>query len=227
MARFTINPVHEWDESTQRYVLVSHDGQYEIPDRLVELRFDRSIQQRAKSGSSQATGTAGGFGQQASQIGSTIIPGLEQQATTPTGYTPLQKSRMLTSGAEAVGGVNSGLTGQANLTALRTRTPGGFSAALAEAARQKGRQLSTNALDVENADARLAQEKQRAAQQQLGSLYGMDTNAQLRAMGLANEDLNTALQAGKSGWLQQLEGGLGTLGSLASGAGGLIGAIKR
>lgn len=221
MARILINPT--WDMETLE--IVRHDGAYDLDH--VPLRFDRAIQQRAKTGSSQATGLGGTLGTEASGIGSTLIPGLEREATSPWGYTPLQKSRMLTAGAEAVGGVNSGLTGAANLTALRTRTPGGFSAALAEAARQKGRQLSTNALNVENEDARLANERQRQAQSQLGSLYGLDRNAQLRAMGLANEDLNTALQAGKSGWFQNLMQGLGTVGSLAGGAGGLIGAIKH
>jgi hypothetical protein len=173
--------------------------------------FDRSVQKQAGTNASTANTTGAGFGSTASQIGSTLIPGLEREATNPTGFTPLQKNRMLVAGAEATGGANAAAGGQAALEKLRTRNPSGFSAALDEAARIKNRAGSANALSVENADAQLAQQKQAQAQRALQGIYGTDTENQLRAMGLANEDLNTQLNAGKTGWLQNAEGVIGTI----------------
>ncbi len=174
-------------------------------------RFDRSVQSGAKSNKSVADTTAGGFGSQASQIGSSLIPGLERQANNPTGFTPMQKNAMLVSGAESAGGTEAGGRGAAMLQSLRTKNPSGFASALDESARIKGRQLSQNALGVETADARQAQANQARAQQQLQGLYGTDTSNQLRAMGLSDEALRTQLEAGKSGWLQNVEGGIDTL----------------
>ena len=145
------------------------------------------------------------------RIGSSIIPGLEREAQNPQGFTPVRKNNMLVAGQEAVGGANSGIVGTGNLAAARTRNAGGFARALDEAARQKGRQLSTTALGVENEDARVGLQRQQEAQRMLSGLYGTDTSRQLEAMGLQNQDLNTALKAGQQGWLQNTEGVINTL----------------
>jgi hypothetical protein len=183
--------------------------------------FDRSVQGRAKNQSTTAENTGAGYGAQAGQIGSTLIPGLERQAQGGQGLTPTQKNNALVAGAEAVGGAGAGTSGAARLEAMRTRNPGGFSAALDEAARQRGRQTSANTLGVENLDTQIANQKQREAQQMLAGLYGTDTSRQLQAMGLANEDLNTALNAGKTGWLQNTEGVLDTISGMGNSAAGV------
>jgi hypothetical protein len=191
---------------------------YEIPDSEVLIRFDRSAQKQAGRNVNTANTVAGKAGFDASQVGSSFIPGLENQAQNPTGFTPVQKNRQLVAGAEAIGGVNSGLRGEANLASSRTRNAGGFAPALDEAARIKSRQLGTNALNVENEDARLAQEKQQFAQKQLQGLYGLDTTNQLRAMGLSDEAIAEKLKAGQQGWLQNTEGIIDTLTGAAKAA---------
>lgn len=178
-------------------------------------RFDRGVQSAAKTNAATAGGVGATAGSNAAQIGSTLVPGLEREAQNPTGYTPVEKNRMLVAGAEGAGGANSAAGGAATLEKLRTRNPSGFSAALDEAARIKGRQLSQNNLGVENADAQLAQHKQMQAQQMLQGLYGTDTSNQLKAMGLQNEDLNTELAGGRQGWLQNAEGVIGTVADAA------------
>jgi len=208
MTRILLNPTFLIETGE----LLSHDGEFHVEH--IPIRMDRSIQQRAKAGASAATGEAGGFGMQAKQIGSTLIPGLERQATTPTGYSPLEKGRMRTAVGESLGGTAADIGGQATLAAARTRNAGGFAPALAEAARIKSRATATGNLGIESEDARLAQEKQRYAQQALQGLYGTDTSNQLNAMGLSNESLKTALQAGQSGWFQNLMKGLEVGGNL-------------
>jgi hypothetical protein len=193
------------------------DG-YEGPWELC----DRSIQKSASQQAGTNEGIASTAGANASQIGSSIIPGLEAEAQGGQGLTAAQKNAALVSGAQAIGGVNSGVTGDANLAASRTRNAGGFTGALDDAARIKSRQQSANALGVENESTQLANEKQLAAQKELGGLYGTDTSAQLQAMGLSNQSLGTAIKAGDSGWLQNTDQTLASLGQLASGEGKLL-----
>jgi hypothetical protein len=212
--RITLNPTFDIESGE----LLHHDGQFEVAE--IPILFDRSAQSEAGQNVKTDRSLAGQAGTEAGQIGASFIPGLERQAQNPTGFTPLEKGRQLTAGAEAIGGVNAGLTGEANLASARTRTAGGFAPALDEAARIKSRQLSTNALGVENQDAILRQKKQQEANQQLGQLYGMDRSNQLRAMGLSDEAINSQVNAGKSGWQQNAMGWINAIKPSGSGGGG-------
>jgi hypothetical protein len=196
---------------------------FEYPDNLSIERCDRSAQNQSSQNSNKANSVAGGFGTTAGQIGSSIIPGLESEAKNPTGFTPEQKNNMLTAGAEAIGGVNSGLKGAAALDTARTRNAGGLAPALDEAARIKSRQLGTNALGVENENANLEQSKQKFAQQQLGGLYQGLNSDQLKAMGLSDEDINTMIKAGQSGWQQNAMGWIGAGDKASQGLGAAFG----
>lgn len=175
------------------------------------VHFDRGIQKSAKGLSQTAQGTAAGYGSGAAATKAALEPGIERDANSPTGLTPEQRSNYIVSGAEAVGGANSALSGEAKLGAMRTRNASGFAPALAEAARAKTRQLATNVQDVNKLDTQVALEKQKQARDLLAGLYGTDVGAQLRGMGISDEALNTALEAGKSGWQQNAMGWINTL----------------
>jgi hypothetical protein len=211
MARFLLNPT--FDIETGK--LLSHDGEF---FEELKILFDRGAQQQAKNLGQQAGGVAGSSQANANQERSTIIPGLEREAQTPMGFTPEQTNKMLVASQEGAGGGNAALTGEGRLAALRTRTAGGFAPALDEAARVKNRTLASNALDVQNQNARLGLQRQDAARRQLEGLYGTDTSNMLRAMGLQNEDLSTQLAAGRQGWWQNLNQGLQTAGKMGAGA---------
>lgn len=209
MFKILLNPVF----SIATGELLSHDGESFVEDFPIKL--DREIQGTAKKNAKTASDVATGFGSTAAGIGSSLIPGLERDANNPTGYDPITKNRMLVSNQEAAGGVGAGIAGDANLMAARTRNAGGFARALDESARAKGRLLTSGARDVENESARLAALKQQQARGQLAGLYNTDVSGQLRAMGLSDEDLRTALEAGKSGWQQNAMGWIDTLGGAA------------
>lgn len=181
----------------------------------IPIRCDRGAVQQAKTQGQQAGSVAGQAGVTANQIGSTLIPGLEAEATHPTGLTAEEKANALTKSQEALGGEGASITGAAKLQAMRTRNAGGFAPALDEAARIRGRQAATNAQNISLEDARVAREKQMAAQQMLQGLYGTTSGNQLRAMGLQSQDLQNQLAAGRQGWLQNLEGGLETVADVA------------
>ena len=171
----------------------------------------RSAQQQAQKAADTASTTAAGYGSAGNQVASSLIPGLERQANNPEGYTPEEMNNQLVAGEQGAGGANAGIVGQAALQAARSRNPSGQTAALDEAARDRTKQLSENALNVQNKSATLGQEKQQNAQKELGSIYGVDTEANLKAQGLVPEDVNAETNAGKSGWFQNMTSLISTL----------------
>jgi hypothetical protein len=215
MARYRVLKNPTFDIETGK--LLSHDGESFVDS--FPIRCDRSAVQQAKNLGASAGQVGAGFGSVASGIGSSIIPGLERQANNPTGFDPTTQNRMLVANQEGAGGANAAVTGEGRLAALRSRTAGGYAPALAEAARAKGRTLATGALDVQLENAKLAEQKRREAQQQLGGMYAGLNADQLKAMGMENEDLNTQLTAGRQGMLQNVEGVLGTIGGLGGNKG--------
>jgi len=164
----------------------------------------RQAQQQASDAYKAADQSAQQYGAAGNQIASTLIPGLEREANNPEGYTPEEMNNQLVAGEQGAGGANAGIAGQAMLNAARTRNSSGETAVLDSAARDKTRQLSDNALNVENKSADLGQQKQMGAQKELGSLYGTDTEANLKAQGLLPEDVEAETNAGQSGWFQNM-----------------------
>jgi hypothetical protein len=184
----------------------------------------RQAQQQASDAYKTADQTSQQYGAAANQVGSTLIPGLEREANNPEGYTPEEMNDQLVAGEQGAGGANAGIVGQANLNAARNRNSAGESAVLDEAARDKTKQLSENALNVQNKSADLGQQKQTAAQKQLGSIYGTDTSADLEAQGLLPKDVEAESDAGKSGWFQNMTSLITTLSNAAKVGGSIAGA---
>lgn len=178
----------------------------------------RAAQSQAKTNYDTANRTATGASARADQIGSSLIPGLEQQANNPTGYSPQELNDQLVASEQGAGGANAGIVGQANLDVARSHNSAGYTAALGEASREKTRTLSQNALDVQGRNADLAQKKQAFAQGQLGHLFDTSTDENLKAQGLSNDSIQTELEAGKSGWMQNMMNLIQTLNGGASGA---------
>jgi hypothetical protein len=192
---------------------------YEGPVALA----DRAIQGAANADAKTAGDTAAGYGSSAAGIGSTVIPTLTRDVTNPTGFTPTEKNQQLVASQQGAGGATAGVTGAAGLAANRTRNSSALSSVLDQAARTKQQALSGNALGIQTADAKLAQQKRAQALGGLEGMYGTDVSAQLKSMGIQDQDLNTAISAGNSGWLQNTEGVLGTLGKAASTGAGIAG----
>jgi len=214
--KITLNPTF----SIETNELLWHDGVFEVEH--VPILFDRDVKNQANQERKTSDKVAGGLGSEASGISGTIIPGLEREATNPTGFGAEDVNNMLVAGGEAVGGANAGITGEANLEAARTRNAGGFANALDEAARIKSRQLSENALRVSNANAEQKQKQQMFAQSQLSEIMNSDRANQLRAMGLSEEAIQNELAAGRQGWFQNTLNAIGTLTGAAKNARGAV-----
>jgi hypothetical protein len=151
-----------------------------------------------------------GYGSGAAGVNSTLLPFLTRELTSPQGFTQQQQGSMLDSAEGGTGGSTAGLTTEANLATARNRNSGGFSGALDDAARQKDKALAGTSEGIAAKSADLQQENQQRAATGLGDIQSLDTNAQLKAMGLVPEDLNAQSSLNKtSGWASQLKDVLG------------------
>ena len=165
-----------------------------------------SISSSAQQNAANAGNTASGYGANASTVNSQLLPFLTRELNNPQGFTQQQTGSMLNAAEAGAGGATAGLNTEANLASARNRNSGGFSGALDEAARDKGKTLSGISSGIAAQDANLQQQHQQNAATGLSNLYGTDTGAQLKAMGLQNEDLNTAASAyGKGSWAGDID----------------------
>lgn len=183
---------------------------------------DRGAAGQAKQGAKTAAGVGAAEQTNANQIGSSLIPGLERQAQNPVGYSPTDLNSQLVASQSGAGGANSAIAGEAGLAGARTRNGSGFTAALDESSRNKGRQESMGNLNIASKNAGLKQEQQQSAQQQLGGLYGTDTSAMLKAMGLVPQDVDAEANADKTGWVQNFSQIMSSLGAAGGGAGAVM-----
>lgn len=182
----------------------------------------RSAVAQANQARNQATGTANTLEGRATDINSSLVPGLEREANNPVGFTPEELNNQLVAGEQGAGGANAGIAGEAGLRMARTRNSAGYSNVLDEAARDKTRQLSENALNVQNENAKLAQSKQENAQKMLAGLYGTDVSGNLEAQGLETKDIGEEVDASKTGWFQDMNQLLSSIGQAAGGVGKLL-----
>jgi hypothetical protein len=140
------------------------------------------------------SGTGQSLNSQLSGSGSAIsgylTPQLEAEASNPEGYTPQQMAYMNTASQQSLGGGVAATTGEANLTAARTRNAGGFAGAVGTADRAAQKQLSQNSLGIQKSQADLQQQQRQQALQSLQSLYGVDEATALGYLNSSNSALN-------------------------------------
>lgn len=162
----------------------------------------RGAQSQASDAAKTAGSVASGAQGNAGNLFNQLFPYYSSEAFNPTGYGASDLSAMNTASGESTGGSVAGAVGQGGLQAARTRNAGSFQAAADESARAGMRQNSSNALKTQTENAKLEQEQATEGAKGLSSLYGTNVNEMLGAMGLQNEDINTEIKAGQSGWFQ-------------------------
>ena len=186
-----------------------------------EVAHLRSAQNQAGAAATTAADTGSQLGQEAQGIGSTLTPFLTEELQHPQGYSQQDTSAMLAAGMGGAGGATSGVTGQANLEAARSGNAGGFQAALDDAARSRSKASAGSAEGIAADNAQLKTQQQQDAAKGLQGMYGTDTSGMLSSMGQEAPDINAEVNAGKSGWLQNLTGLMSTINGSAQGAGSL------
>lgn len=150
----------------------------------------------------QAQGAQKNLFNQASSLYGFLDPTLVSDVTDPQGYSTGDLTAMNTASQQSLGGSTAGITGQANLEAARTRNAGGFQGAIGEGSRAARRQLSQNAVGIQQAqaNAKLAQRSQ--AIQALMNLYGIDQSTALNYLNSSNSALGAenAASGFKASW---------------------------
>jgi hypothetical protein len=154
----------------------------------------------AKNAATTAGDVGAGYGANASTVNSQLLPFLTRELNNPQGYTQQQTGSMLNQAEAGAGGATSGLNTEANLASARNRNSGGFSGALDEAARTQQKALSGTSSGIAADSAKLQQQNQQSAASGLSNMYGQDTSAQLKAMGLVAPDVNAATSANSAPW---------------------------
>lgn len=152
------------------------------------------------------SGTANALQNQYSSNAAGIYGGLEPQlqseAAHPTGLTPMQKASQNTAAQQSAGGGTAGAIGAGKLYSARTHNAGGAKAAIGQATRGAGENLSDAALGTEQQDASLQNKNRQSA---LGGLEGLNSeqaSAGEGALGLSDQALGLANQAKPTFWQQ-------------------------
>lgn len=179
---------------------------------------DRAASSRTKNAADTAETTAGNMGAEAGNEHAALTPFYTGEMNAKHSLDPNQINEMLTYAGAGAGGAASSITGEAGLTAARTRNASGFTKALDEAARDKSKAAAGLSEGVAAQDVMGAKQLNQEGAAGLSGLYGEDVNGQMKAMGIQNQDINTEIEAGKSGWLQNMNSTIDTLSSAANGA---------
>lgn len=213
LKRYLINPT--LDIESGKWV---GEGEFWADD-AGEMRCDRAAQNSFKQAAGDAGDLAANQGANANAIGATLRPFYQQEMNAQHLFSPGQTNELLTAAGAPIAASGATAQGQANSEAARTRNTAGFSAGLDQAARDRSNSLATANLGVGAQDIMGAKQLNQEGAAGMNGLYGTDTDAQLKAMGLQNQDISGQVEAGKSGWVQNTLGGINS-------AAGLIAAIK-
>jgi hypothetical protein len=170
--------------------------------------YDRAAQGAAKTAAGTAAGTAATEGGNANAAGAALTPFYRQEMNAQHLYNPQQMNELLGAGEAGISGANATAMGQAQSEAARTRNTSGFSAALDQNARERMQQTGALGQGVAAQDVLGAKQLNQEGAKGLAGLYSTDTDAMLKAMGIETGDINAQTEAGKSGWFQNLLGGV-------------------
>ncbi len=177
---------------------------------------DRAASNEAKQAATNSENLATQEGSNANAEHAQLAPFYRQEMNAQHGFTPGQTNELLNYAGAGAGGAAATSAGQIASLGARTRNTAGMSAALDQNARDRMQTMGGLNLGVGAQDVMGAKQLNQEGAAGMAGLEGTDQKAQLAAMGLQNEDINTQLNANKSGWFQNLTGLMGAGGNLIS-----------
>lgn len=162
----------------------------------------RSAVNQAGAAYGGAKAGAGMFGNLGAQAYGSVFPFLNQELTAQHTLTPQQEGELMTATAGGAGGAESSIAGQAARRAAFTHNAAAQTGVEDTAARMREQALAKGGEGVAGQDVNLTEQYRQNAARGLSGLYGVDTSAMLKSMGLEPEDIGAATQANKTGWFQ-------------------------
>lgn len=172
---------------------------------------DRAAQSAAKQLKGNAGGEAAQSGAMAQNTESTLNPFFQREMGAQHLFTPGQSDELLTAAGANTGAVAGAEQGALERNAASTNNPTALTKNLQELARQRMKGNAGAAETVAGQDVMGAKQLNQEGAAGEGHLFDVNTDANLKAMGLENQALNTELEAGKSGWLQNMNAVISTL----------------
>lgn len=201
MSKFATLVVMQMTENIGEYILVEkHEFEY---DGVIDF-CDRSGVGAAKGARDVAASTAANAGGEADTEHQELSPFYSNEMNAENLFTPGQNAELLTSTMAPLGSELGDTQHAAELQGARTRNASGFTKTLQQAQRDKDKAVAGASEGVASQDILGAKQlNQEGAAGEMG-LFGNDTSKQLQSMGLETGDINAQVNAGKSGWLQNL-----------------------
>jgi len=178
----------------------------------------RDTQAAAGQNAKTAQGLSSSYSSQAQGNSNILTPTLNKMVTSPTGLGQQTKNNMTTAAMQTAGGAEAGIVGGALQRAAATNNAGAYDPAIASAGQDAMHTLSDAALGVENTDALLKEQQRQQGIEGLQNMYGTNVGAGQNSLGLSDQALQTQLQAGQSGWLQNTLGVISALNGSNGGA---------
>ena len=130
-------------------------------------------------------------------------------------FTPGQTNELLTAAGAGAGGVAGEEQSALNRNAATTNNATALTKSLQDAARDKMKNAAGTSENIAAQDVMGAKQLNQQGAAGESGLFNTDTDAALKAMGIQTNDINTQIEAGKSGWLQNMNS---TIQALTSGA---------
>jgi hypothetical protein len=162
----------------------------------------KGVKKDALANSGKANNLSDQFNTQGKTSYNELFPFLSGEITNPQGFGDDTVSKMLTEGAQTVGGEVGAAGEKANLLASRTGNTAALPAIIGDVARSGMKQQSDNALGIAIANAQQKEKQRQAGAAGVGSMYDQQTTDALKALGLSNESLDVANHASPSAWQQ-------------------------
>lgn len=180
---------------------------------------DRAAQNAAKTAEKTAGNVAATEQGSADAERAKLTPFYSQEMNAQHEFNPQQLQELLSSAGSPLAASAATTAGKATSEAARTRNSSGFSSALDQAARDRNAAMGTAGLEIGQQDVLGAKKLNQEGAAGEAGLFGQDQEAMLKAMGIQTGDINAETEAGKSGWLQNMNQTITALTGAAKNAG--------
>jgi hypothetical protein len=193
-----------------RFQMTDKVGEY-IPVSEVSYEYagplalaDRAAQSRAKDLADTSEQTASKMGSNADTEHGQLEPFFAREMTAQHAFDPNQTNELLTAAEAGSGGALGGMQGEIERHAAATGNGTALTKTLQDLSRDRAKAAAGSSEGIAAQDVLGAQQLRQQGAQGMSGLYGTDTNGMLNAMGVENNAINSEIEAGKSGWLQNL-----------------------
>lgn len=163
---------------------------------------DRWAQGQAKQSANNDATTASNLQGEAQGEHAQLTPFYSQEMNAKHAYDPTQLNELLTAAEAGSGAAAGDIAAKTDQLAARSGNASGFTKSLQEQARDRMKAAAGSSEGIAAADVQGAKDLNQKGAAGLSGLYGTDTTGMLDAMGQRTKDVNSEVEAGKSGWLQ-------------------------